>query len=124
MKKLAIRQMSAETLKHLYPISADDWFSKSKPSQLNFRVVKSLVDSHLTSPEIDCRTTVLDWGCGNLLWALGLFPGASITGVELSKENLHYAHLNAEVANPKSKFTGIEYDENISLSKNSFDYSI
>ena len=124
MKPRTIQGFSAEALKHLYPISAAEWFSQNTTTRLNFRAVKSLVDAHITSTEGDCRTNVLDWGCGNLLWALGLFPGASITGVELSSENLYYAQLNAKVANPKSKFTGINYDENISISRNFFDYSI
>ena len=124
MKLKTIQQFSSQTLKHLYPISADDWFSQTATSDLNFRTVKKLVDAHFTYTENDCSTNVLDWGCGNLLWALGLFPGSSVTGIELSKENLYYARINAEIANPKSNFTGIEYDENISLSENSFDYSI
>lgn len=124
MKLSTIQQFSSETLMHLYPISAYDWFSRTTTSELNFRAVKMLVDTHLTSPEIDCSTNILDWGCGNLMWALGLFPDASVTGVELSKEHLHYARINAEAANLKFKFTGIEYDKNISLCKDSFDYAI
>ena len=95
MKKTAINQMSSETLSHLYPISVSDWFSRTISSQLNFQAVQSIINAH---PPFagggNCPVKVLDWGCGNLLWSLGLFPGGAITGIEISDENLRYARLN------------------------------
>lgn len=71
-----------------------------------------------------CPATILDWGCGNLLWSLGLFPGGVITGVEISEDNLQYARLNSELNNPNQKFAEILYHKNIKISEKQFDYSL
>ena len=46
------------------------------------------------------NVNVIDYGCGNLMWSLGLFPKAkSITGIEISNKCLTYSEINARKAN-------------------------
>ena len=123
MKNTSINQMSSEALKHLYPISVSDWFSRTISSKLNFQAVRSIIDAHPPSTA-GGGLKVLDWGCGNLLWALGLFPGGAITGVEISEDNLRYARLNANLNNPNQKFVDILYHKDIKIPEDSFDYSL
>jgi SAM-dependent methyltransferase len=126
MKETTINQMSSQTLRHLYPVSVCDWFSRTVPSQLNFQAVQQIIKAHPPSKvrREDCPATILDWGCGNLLWSLGLFPQGVITGVEMSENNLQYARLNSEFNNPNQKFTGILYNKDIKIPENLFDYSL
>jgi SAM-dependent methyltransferase len=126
MLQKAINQMSSETLRHLYPISVSDWFSRTAVSRLNFQAVQSIINAHPPAGGgmIGRSVSILDWGCGNLLWALGLFPDAIISGVEISEHNLEYARLNSELNNPDHKFTEILFSKNIELPENSFEYSL
>jgi SAM-dependent methyltransferase len=125
MRETAINQMSAKTLSHLYPISVSEWFSRTTSSRLNFQAVQSIVNAHPPIlGESGGAVSILDWGCGNLLWSLGLFPGGVITGVDISEDNLKYARLNSELNNPNHEFTEILFPEITALSENSFDYSL
>ena len=114
--------MSSEALKHLYPISVSDLFTRTISSQLNFQAARSIIDAH--PPSTGGGLKVLDWGCGNLLWALGLFPGGAITGVEISEDNLRYARLNLNLYNPNQNFVDILYRKDIKIPEKSFDYSL
>lgn len=116
--------MSSEALRSLYPISVCEWFSRTVSSQLNFQAVKSIINAHPSSTGGHCPAKILDWGCGNLLWSLGLFPGGAITGVEVSEDNLQYARLNSELNNPNQNFSEINYHKNIKITEQSFDYSL
>jgi hypothetical protein len=100
----------AEQHGSLYPISAETWFAKDPIHRTNLATVRELAGGPYAK--------VLDWGCGNLLWSLALFPGAEITGVEASDECLRYCTLNAEHA--EVKFTPVRLAE-VSLPANYFD---
>lgn len=80
---------SAEQNASRYPIAPAEWFEQDALHRFNFRTMQRIVGS-------EPRSRVLDWGCGNLLWSIGLFPGAAITGVETSADALRYATINAE----------------------------
>ncbi len=108
---------SAEKQKHLYPISVADYFNKTKTTAYNFSIMKSIIDSNVNSSEFHNDLHILDWGCGNLLWALGLFPDAFITGVEISEDNLSYARMNAKENDSEFKFRGLLFDPDIPLTQ-------
>lgn len=78
---------AAEQHAHTYPVHSADWFARDSLHRANFAVMRDVV---ALGPK-----RVLDWGCGNALWSIGLFPGAHITGVDLSPECLRYAAMNA-----------------------------
>ena len=118
----ATKLFSAEKQKNLYPISARNYFNKTRVSRLNLSSMKSIIDTNVKSPVND-DLNILDWGCGNLLWALALFPGSFITGVDNSKDNLRYSKINAKKNN--SEFKGLLFDRDIQKMKEaSFDYSM
>ncbi len=114
---------SAELNKHLYPISTDDYFNRTTVGAYNLSTMRSIVREN-TKPIGDSKTlNILDWGCGNSLWAFALFPRAFITGVDLSEDNLNYSAINAK--KNASKFQGLLFDRDIpQLKKNTFDHSI
>jgi SAM-dependent methyltransferase len=118
----ATKLFSAERQKNLYPISARNYFNKTRVSRLNLSTMKSIIDTNVKSPVND-DLNILDWGCGNLLWALALFPGSFITGVDKSKDNLSYSKINAKKNN--SEFKGLLFDRDIQEMKEaSFDHSM
>jgi cyclopropane fatty-acyl-phospholipid synthase-like methyltransferase len=86
--KASPSNMVAEQNKDEYPVTVKDWFSRNRLHKFNYEALRSIVGQ-------GSYKKVLDWGCGNLLWSLGLFPLAEITGVELSEETLGYAKKNA-----------------------------
>jgi 2-polyprenyl-3-methyl-5-hydroxy-6-metoxy-1,4-benzoquinol methylase len=86
---------SAEKQKNLYPISARNYFKRTRVSKFNLSTMKAIVDDNV-KPLVDDDLNILDWGCGNSLWAFALFPGAFITGVDSSKDNLSYSKINAK----------------------------
>lgn len=124
MKNHTINQMSSEALKSLYPISVSEWFSRTVSSRLNFQSVQSIINEHPPPTGGGAVVNVLDWGCGNLLWALGLFPGAQLTGVEISEDNLRYARLNAKLNHHSQDFIDILYNKNVIIPENTYDYSL
>ena len=81
--------MDGERYANQYPILIRDWFDKDNLSRFNFRAVQKILDGIAPG-------RVLDWGCGNLMWSLGLFPNAEIVGVETTKEKLSWARTNAD----------------------------
>ena len=114
---------SSELNKHLYPIFADDYFNKTKVTAYNLTAMRSVVKDNIKHTAKNKTLNILDWGCGNSLWAFALFPRANITGVDSSSNELQYSAINAK--RNHSKFKGILYDCDISkLKKNSYDYSI
>ena len=116
---------SAEKQKKLYPISADKFFNKTKVSALNLSIMKSIVNDNVTSLNGKNELNILDWGCGNSLWAFALFPGAFITGVDSSKDNLNFSKINAKKNDAEDKFTGLLYNRDIKKMKQaSFDHSM
>jgi len=125
--KEAIAKMSAEQQSQLYPILSSDWFSQTHISQLNFDTLNSIKNKYykIESNE-NSSLKILDWGCGNLLWALGLFPEATeIVGIELSEKNLSYAISNKRLNNPNAKFNGLLYQDYVqNMYENYFDYAI
>ena len=87
---------SAEKQKNLYPISTDNYFNRTRVGAYNLSTMRSIVREN-TKPIRDNKAlNILDWGCGNSLWAFALFPRAFITGVDLSEDNLNYSAINAK----------------------------
>lgn len=126
MQNNSIKNFSAEKLNHLYPISVSDYFNRTKTGALNLSTMKSIVDSHVETSKLIDGLHVIDWGCGNSLWALALFPNSKITGVDISEDNLRYSKMNAIENGVEYKFQGLLYDRDISLlnDANSFDYGM
>ena len=75
--------MASEKYSNMYPCSSDTWWNKDNVSIRNLKAVKDILI------DIDSKK-MLDWGCGNLMWPIGLYPKAEITGIEKSSENLKY----------------------------------
>ena len=114
---------SAELNKNLYPISTNDYFNRTKVSAYNLSTMRSIVKKNSKHTGDKKVLNILDWGCGNSLWAFALFPGASVTGVDISEDNLNYSKINAK--KNASKFRGFLYNRDITqLKKNTFDCSI
>ena len=114
---------SAELNKNLYPISTNDYFNRTKVSAYNLFTMRSIVKKNSKHTGDKKVLNILDWGCGNSLWAFALFPGASVTGVDISEDNLNYSKINAK--KNASKFRGFLYNRDITqLKKNTFDCSI
>ena len=107
--------MEAERCADEYPISVNEWFSRNRLSRFNFAALKKVVGA-------DEYRYVLDWGCGNLLWSIGLFPGAEITGVELDEKILEYAKINAQANGVE--FYGLLLDRVHNLELNHFDVAV
>ena len=114
---------SSELNKHLYPILADDYFNRTKVSTYNLSTMRLIVRENIKPISDNNDLNILDWGCGNSLWAFGLFPRAFITGVDLSEDNLKYSKINAK--ENASKFRGLLFDRDIPLLKNNkFDHAM
>lgn len=88
--------MPKESFDAKYPVSSQAWWDKDLISKLNLTSLKKILDN--IEPY-----NILDWGCGNLMWPIGLFPKSEITGVEISKSNLKLASLNA-------KYNGVSFN--------------
>jgi 2-polyprenyl-3-methyl-5-hydroxy-6-metoxy-1,4-benzoquinol methylase len=120
-----IKNFSSEKLKHLYPIKASDFFNRTKSLSYNFKAMKLIIDSNLKFPKNYNNLNILDWGCGNSLWPFGLFKGAFITGVDISKKNILYSKLNSEKNGFTSKYQGMLVELALKkLNDNSFDHAI
>ena len=114
---------SAELNKNLYPISADDYFNRTKVSTYNLSTMRLIVRENIKPISDNNDLNILDWGCGNSLWAFALFPKAFVTGVDILKNNLIYSKINAK--KNASKFRGLLFDRDISkLRENTFDHAI
>jgi SAM-dependent methyltransferase len=114
---------SSELNKHLYPILADDYFNTTRVGAYDLATMRTIVRENIKPIKDNNDLNILDWGCGNSLWAFGLFPGASITGVDLSEDNLKYSKINAK--ENTSKFRGLLFDRDISkLRENTFDHAM
>ena len=114
---------SSELNKHLYPILADDYFNTTRVGAYDLATMRTIVRENIKPIKDNNNLNILDWGCGNSLWAFGLFPRAFITGVDLSEDNLKYSKINAK--ENASKFRGLLFDRDISkLSENTFDHAI
>ena len=114
---------SAELNKNLYPISADDYFNRTKVSTYNLSTMRLIVRENIKPIRDNNDLNILDWGCGNSLWAFALFPRAFVTGVDILKNNLIYSKINAK--KNASKFRGLLFDRDISkLRENTFDHAI
>jgi ubiquinone/menaquinone biosynthesis C-methylase UbiE len=114
---------SSELNKHLYPILADDYFNTTRVGAYDLATMRTIVRENIKPISDNNDLNILDWGCGNSLWAFGLFPRAFITGVDLSEDNLKYSKINAK--ENASKFRGLLFDRDISkLSENAFDHAI
>ena len=114
---------SSELNKHLYPILADDYFNTTRIGAYDLATMRTIVRENIKPIKDNNDLNILDWGCGNSLWAFGLFPRAFITGVDLSEDNLKYSKINAK--ENASKFRGLLFDRDISkLSENAFDHAI
>jgi len=109
-------KFSAEISRNLYPITPYRFFfenptlseAMSMISRNNFLSMKQVANRNC---EYNWKVNVLDYGCGNLLWSLGLFPDASqITGIEVSEECLEFSSLNAHMN--KVKFIPIKISDN------------
>jgi len=114
---------SAEKQKNLYPISTDNYFNRTRVGTYDLATMRLIVRENTKPIEDSKALNILDWGCGNSLWAFALFPRAFITGVDLSEDNLNYSAINAK--KNASKFQGLLFDRDIpQLKKNTFDHSI
>ena len=114
---------SAEKQKNLYPISTDNYFNRTRVGTYDIATMRIIVRENTKPIEDSKALNILDWGCGNSLWAFALFPRAFITGVDLSEDNLNYTKINAK--KNASKFQGLLFDRDISkLTENTFDHSI
>lgn len=67
-----------------------EWENQSNIRKLTLCAYKEILLS-LQNPE-----KVLDWGCGDGLMAMSLFPDAEITGIELDQQLVVEASRNAE----------------------------
>ena len=105
--------MISEKYKNIYPCTSGIWFGKDKISQFNLKSVEIILK------DIDSKK-MLDWGCGNLMWPIGLFPEAEITGIERSYEDLKYATMNAKYNNVK--FTPVHETLTEEIPLNEFDF--
>jgi SAM-dependent methyltransferase len=108
--------MSAERHAARYPVQIQEWFEQDRLHSFNYRALSRIVGKDA------CANKVLDWGCGNGLWALGLFPNAEITGVEIDRETLSYAEINAR-GNGKI-FYGLLLDEVSKLKSDHYDVAL
>ena len=114
---------SSELNKHLYPILADDYFNTTRIGTYDLATMRTIVRENIKPVSDNNDLNILDWGCGNSLWAFGLFPRAFITGVDLSEDNLKYSKINAK--ENASKFRGLLFDRDIPLLKNNtFDHAM
>lgn len=113
------QNFDAEQFKDIYPCTAEQWFNRNKLYLNNYEAMKTILElNKINSGQVK----VLDWGCGNLMWGIGLFPQAEITGVEISKEALGFAEVNARKNGVK--FNPV-YIDSVDLLKNeSFDIAI
>lgn len=110
----------AERFKDIYPCSTKQWFEKDRISKLHYEMVKGIIRSNgIRSDQI---RSVLDWGCGNLMWAIGLFPQAEITGIETSDELLDVSCLNAKKNNVK--FNPLKIEKADLLKDESYDVAM
>jgi hypothetical protein len=75
--------------------------------------MKSIVDDNVRTIKGKNELNILNWGCGNSLWAFALFPGAFITGVDSLKDNLNFSKINAKKNDAEYKFKGLLYDRDI-----------
>lgn len=89
------RRMAADVHAEQYPCTPSSWFSRHRISRLNFDAIDSIIDHHCDKAG---QLRVLDIGCGNGLWSLGLFEGHEITGIELNQRLLSYAELNSSMS--------------------------
>jgi SAM-dependent methyltransferase len=105
--------MISERYKDIYPCTSDTWFGKDNISKFNLESVKLILK------DIDSKK-MLDWGCGNLMWPIGLFPKAEVTGIERSYEDLKYASMNAKCNNVK--FTPVHEALTEEIPLNEFDF--
>lgn len=123
MQSKTTKLFSSELNKNLYPISADEYFNKTKIGAYSLSAMRSIVKDNKMYTNEKKTLNILDWGCGNSLWAFALFPRANITGVDLSSRELKYSAINAKQNN--SKFKGILFDRDIpKLKNNLYDHSI
>ncbi len=98
------RKMAADVHKDLYPCTPSDWFSRHKISRLNYKSVSNIIRCYYDGSRY---LKVLDVGCGNGLWSLGLFGGGGvITGIEIDERLLSYARVNSELSK-KCEFEGV-----------------
>jgi len=71
----------------------DDWKTENKIRNITIESYKEILKINKNNKE------VLDWGCGNGLMAMSIFPESRITGIEKGSKLLQEAHLNAELNN-------------------------
>jgi len=109
----------AEQSRGMYPCTVKQWFGQSKIHQYSYETMKAIVQFNLAQTD---SIKVLDWGCGNLMWAIGLFPKAEITGVEISNELLGFSEINAQKNGVK--FNPLNIDCVDALKNESFDVGI
>jgi len=108
--------MSAERHVARYPIRVGEWFEQDRLHRFNYAALSQIVGQDA------CAENVLDWGCGNGLWSLGLFPDAEITGVEIDAKTLGFAELNAK--GNLAKFNGLLVGETGALQPNHYDVAL
>lgn len=105
--------MVSERYKDIYPCSSDKWFRKDNISKFHLESVKIILK------DIESKK-MLDWGCGNLMWPIALFPEAEITGIEKSYQSLKYASINAKHNNVK--FSGVHESLATEIPFDEFDF--
>lgn len=114
---------SAAKDEHLYPIFATDYFNRTKVTAYNLSSMSSVIRDNFKQNNNNSDLNILDWGCGNSLWAYALFPEASITGVDIAEKNLNYSKMNAKIN--ASKFRPILFDRDLyKLKENTYDCCI
>ena len=114
---------SSELNRNLYPIKAEDYFNFTKISSFNLNSMKLVLKRNIKNIFFNNKINILDWGCGNSLWPIALFPGASITGIDISEDNIKYSKMNAKFNS--TKFIGLLYNKDFSkIKKNFYDHAI
>ena len=116
MSLLSKNAMSAERHAAQYPVKVKEWFEQDRLHRFNYAALAKIVSKNSSDNK------VLDWGCGNLLWSLALFPGSEITGVETNEEALEYARVNA--AGNGAKFKGLLLNEAVNLPSDYYDVAL
>ena len=118
-----INLFSAAKDEYLYPIFADNYFNRTKIGAYNLSSMRSILRDNFGLKKDNSDLEILDWGCGNSLWAYALFPKASITGVDITEKNLIYSKMNSKIN--ESKFRGILFDRDLDkLKENTYDSCI
>ena len=115
------RKFQAEQNAILYPITPSDFFSKVKFGNTIGLKGRDFLRTLLCKFPSGSEPVVLDYGCGNALVTIDLFPAASkIYGFDISLDCINFAQSNCQLAQIPFVGTSIPSE----LPKYSIDYAV